>query len=220
MIHGLNVTRVEPNRVFLEDGSVLACDIAVWSAGLEAPPAIRALPVAHGKGGRIAVDPTLEVPGFPGVFAVGDVVEFRDPTTGMYVPGTAQAALAEARVAAVNVVARAHGDPMSRFTYRERGVVVALGLGQAAGSLRRVTIWGSPAALLKHAVEWEYSRAVEKGETPSLDLASPHGIPAGHPRPPGGTPGPLSIPNGRQWDPSREEAPMGGQGPHRPFVRG
>lgn len=168
MIHGLNVTRVEPNRVFLEDGSVLACDIAVWSAGLEAPPAIRALPVAHGKGGRIAVDPTLEVPGFPGVFAVGDVVEFRDPTTGMYVPGTAQAALAEARVAAVNVVARAHGDPMSRFTYRERGVVVALGLGQAAGSLRRVTIWGSPAALLKHAVEWEYSRAVEKGETPSL----------------------------------------------------
>lgn len=168
VIHGFNVTRVEPNRVFLEDGSVLACDLAVWSAGLEAPALIRALTVPHGKGGRVAVDPTLEVPGFPGVFAVGDVVEFRDPTTGMLVPGTAQAALAEARVAARNLLARMEAKPLLPFTYRERGVVVALGLGQAAGSVSRVTIWGSPAALLKHAVEREYSRAVERGETPSL----------------------------------------------------
>ncbi len=167
-IHGFNVTRVEPGRVFLEDGTVLSCDLAVWCAGLEAPEAIRSLPVPHGKGGRIAVDPTLEVPGFPGVVAVGDVTEFKDPVSGMLVPGTAQAALAEARVAAGNLVARRQGVPLVPFTYRERGVVVALGLGQAAGSVSRVTIWGSPAALLKHAVEREYSRAVERGETPSL----------------------------------------------------
>lgn len=168
LIHGLNVTRVEPNRVFLEEGSVLACDLAVWSAGLEAPPVIRALPVPHGKGGRIAVDPSLEIPGFPGVFAVGDVAEFPDPSSGRPVPGTAQAALAEARVAAANLWARARGRGLTTFSYRERGVVVALGLRQAAGSVSRLTIWGSPAAWLKHAVEREYSRSVERGETPSL----------------------------------------------------
>ncbi len=168
LIHGVNVVRVEPGKVHLEDGSVLACDAAVWCAGLEAPPLVKAMAGPHGKGGRIAVAPTLEVPGFSNVFAVGDVTEIRDPTTGMLVPATAQAALAEARVAARNLVARSQGNPLEAFRYRERGVVVALGLGKAAGSIGRVSIWGSPAALLKRVVAREYSRAAEKGKESSL----------------------------------------------------
>jgi len=168
IVHGLNVVNVEPNRVHLEDGSVFACDAAVWCAGVEAPALVRDLPVPHGKGGRIATEPTLEVPGYPGVFAVGDVAEFRDPATGMLVPGTAQAALAEARVAARNIVARANGVEPELFRYKERGIIVALGIGRGAGTLSRVTIWGSPARLLKHVVEREYSRAAEHGEPSRL----------------------------------------------------
>jgi NADH dehydrogenase len=140
VVHGHNVTHVEAGRLSLEDGSVFACDIAVWCAGLEAPPVVRQLPVPHGKAGRIAVEATLEVPGHPGVFAVGDVVELQDPATGAPVPSTAQAALAEARTAARNLLARWNQKPLLPFRYRERGVVVALGLGQAAGSVRRVPI--------------------------------------------------------------------------------
>ena len=79
IITGLNVTRVEPGRVHLEDGSVLTADATVWCAGLEAPDVVRRLPVSHGKAGRVAVEQTLEVPRHPGVFAVGDVAELRDP---------------------------------------------------------------------------------------------------------------------------------------------
>jgi NADH:ubiquinone reductase (H+-translocating) len=168
VIHGYNVVRVEPGQVHLEDGTVLACDLSVWCAGLEAPPVVREIAAPHGKGGRLQVEATLELPGQPGVFAVGDVVEFKDPETGMLVPGTAQAALAEARTAAANLVARALGTPLQPFRYRERGVVVALGLGKAAGNLGRLTIWGSPAALVKRAVARDYSRAVGKGEEPTL----------------------------------------------------
>lgn len=168
IVPGLNVTRVEPCRVSLEDGSVLACDAAVWCAGLEAPPVVAQLPVPHGKAGRVAAEETLEVPGHPGVFAVGDVVELRDPGTGLLVPSTAQAALAEARTAARNLVARWKGTPLVPFLYKERGVVVALGLGQAAGSVRRVPIWGSPAALLKRIVQRDYAHSVERGEPPTL----------------------------------------------------
>lgn len=167
-LSGLNVTRVEPGRVSLEDGSVIACDAAVWCAGLEAPPVVRQLPVPHGKAGRVAVEETLEVPGHPGVFAVGDVVELQDPRTGTLVPATAQAALAEARTAARNLVARWTGKPLGPFGYRERGTVVALGLGQAAGAIRRFPIWGSPAALLKRIVQRDYARSVERGEPPAL----------------------------------------------------
>jgi NADH:ubiquinone reductase (H+-translocating) len=168
IIHGLNVVRVDPGRVTLEDGSVIACDAVVWCAGLEAPPVVRQLPVPHGKAGRLAVVDTLEVPQFPGIFAVGDVVELRDPTTGALVPATAQAALAEARTAARNIVSRLRNTPLAPFRYRERGVVVALGLGKAAGSVRRVPIWGSPAALLKRVVQRDYAHSVERGEPPTL----------------------------------------------------
>jgi NADH:ubiquinone reductase (H+-translocating) len=168
MIHGLNVTRVDADRVALEDGSVLPFDAAVWCAGLEAPPAVKELPVPHGRAGRIAVEPTLAVPGHPEVFAVGDVIELRDLETGELVPLTAQAALAEARTAARNLLAQRRGRILVPFRYRERGVVVALGAARGAGSVRRVPIWGSPAALLKRIVQRDYAHAVVHGDAPSL----------------------------------------------------
>ena len=167
-IHGLNVTRVDPGRLTIEDGSVFAFDAAVWCAGLEAPPTVRSLPVPHGHAGRIAVEPTLEVPGHPGVFAVGDVVELKDPRTEQPIPSTAQAALAEARAAAKNLVARWNGKPLAPFEYRERGVVVALGIGQGAGAVRKVPIWGSPAAVLKRIVQRDYAHSIERGDSPTL----------------------------------------------------
>ncbi len=168
IIHGLNVERVEPHRVHLADGTVLGCDVAVWCAGVEAPPLIRDLDLPHGKGGRLLTEPTLELPGHPGVFAVGDVAEFKDPRTGLLVPGTAQAALSEARTAARNLVARLTSRPLEPYRYRERGVIVALGVRRAAGTVGPVTLWGRPARLLKRAVEREYSRSVERGEPSGL----------------------------------------------------
>jgi NADH:ubiquinone reductase (H+-translocating) len=168
LVHGFNVTRVDPARLTLEDGSVLAFDVAVWCAGLEAPPVIRELPVPHGRAGRVVVEPTLELPERPGVFAVGDVAELRDPRTAEPVPATAQAALAGARVAAANVVARWNGTRLRPFEYRERGVVVALGIGRAAGAVRRVPVWGSPAAVLKRVVQRDYAAALERGGAPTL----------------------------------------------------
>ncbi|MCI4332300.1 MAG: FAD-dependent oxidoreductase [Thermoplasmata archaeon] len=163
---GLNVRKIEPGRAYLEDGVELPFDLAVWAAGIQAPPVIRNLPGPHGRGGRLKVTEHLELVDRPGVFGVGDVVEFEDPKTHMVVPSTAQAALAEAPVAAANLVAQWSGRPMRPFQYRERGVVVALGVGRAAGRFSRVTIWGSPARLLKTLVEREYSTATKRGRAP------------------------------------------------------
>lgn len=163
---GQNVTEVRPNELCLEDGRTLPFDLCVWATGIRAPELIQGLPVDHGKGGRIRVTSTLEIPGFPGTFAIGDCAEIEDPATRMPVPQTAQAALAEAPVAAQNLVARSLGRDQRPFVYRERGTVVAAGVGKAAGSVRRVTVWGSPAALLKSLVQKEYALAVEHGRHP------------------------------------------------------
>lgn len=168
MIEGLNATRVDPGRLTITDGSTLAFDVGVWCAGLEPPALLRELPVPHGRAGRLAVEPTLELPGHPGVVAVGDVIDLKDPGTGGYVPATAAAALAGGKVAAQNLVARRGGQPLVPFRYRERGIVVALGPGSGAGSVRHVTIWGSPAALLKRLVQFDYAQTVGRGDTPHL----------------------------------------------------
>jgi NADH:ubiquinone reductase (H+-translocating) len=168
LLRGYNSVRVDPDRIALEDGTVLVADLVVWCAGLEAPGIVRGLPVPHGKGGRIAVEPTLEVRDRPGLFAVGDVAEIHDPTTGALVPGTAQAALAEARAAAGNLVARWQGRALAPFRYRERGVALSLGRGQGAASVRALTVWGSPAALLKRVVQRDYARSVERGAASEL----------------------------------------------------
>jgi NADH:ubiquinone reductase (H+-translocating) len=164
LIHGYNIVSIEAGKVHLEDGSVLAADVVAWCAGVEVPPLIRGLPVPHGRGGRVKVAPTLEVSGHPGVFAVGDVAEFRDPASGMVAPATAQAAVAEARCVAENLVAVWNGRAPRPFAYRERGVIVALGLGRGAAAVRGVTLWGRPASLLKRVVQREYARTVERGE--------------------------------------------------------
>lgn len=164
LVRGVNTVRVEPGRVHLEDGTVLAADLLVWCAGVEAPEVVRRLDAPHGRGGRLRTTPTLELPGVPGVYAVGDVAEFEDPVSGVVAPATAQAAIAEARAVAENVVARRRGQAPKPFSYREKGVIVALGLGRGAASLRRLTLWGRPAGILKRLVEREYARSVERGE--------------------------------------------------------
>jgi NADH:ubiquinone reductase (H+-translocating) len=157
------VSRVDPGKLTLKDGSSVEFDLCVWCAGLEAPPVVAQLPVEHGHGRRLKVTPNLELPEHPGVFAVGDVIDYANPGTGVLVPGTAQAALAGAPIAGYNVVARHFGKRLKRFSYREKGVIISLGLGKAAARAGPVSLWGRPAYVLKSLVEAEYSLAVERG---------------------------------------------------------
>ena len=157
------VARVEPGQLTLKDNSTVDFDVCVWCAGVEAPPVVAQLPTEHGHGKRLKVTPNLELADHPGVFAVGDVIDYANPGSGVLVPGTAQAALAGAPIAGYNVVARSLGKRLKRFSYHEKGVIISLGLGKGVGRAGPVSLWGRPAYVLKSLVEAEYSLAVERG---------------------------------------------------------
>jgi len=157
------VARVDPGHLTLKDGSTVEFDLCVWCAGVEAPPVVGQLPVEHGRGKRLKVTPNLELPQYPGVFAVGDVIDYANPGSHVLVPSTAQAALAGAPVAGYNVVARHFGKRLKRFSYHEKGVIISLGLGKGVGRAGPISLWGRPAYVLKSLVEAEYSLAVERG---------------------------------------------------------
>ncbi|MCI4363736.1 MAG: FAD-dependent oxidoreductase [Thermoplasmata archaeon] len=153
LLEGVNVRRVERDELELASGARIPFDLAVWAAGVQAPPVVRAIPVEHGRSGRIRVDEHLEVPGHPGVFCVGDVAEFIDSRTHLPIPATAQAAVAEAPVAARNILLRLRGRPLQPFVYRERGVIVAVGTRTAVGRVGGLTLGGRPVLVLKNLVE-------------------------------------------------------------------
>jgi NADH dehydrogenase len=163
---GANVVKVEPGRVELEDAGSIPFDVLIWCAGLQVPPVVRALPGPHGMGGRVKVNENLELLDTPNVFVAGDCADVRDAKTGGMIPATAQAALQEAPVAGRNLVHRRRGEPLETFRYRPQGVIVQVGHGKAAGTVRKLTLWSRPAALLKALSEREYAAAVERSAPP------------------------------------------------------
>lgn len=98
----------------------------IWTAGVTPPNTIKRS-LFKTVGGKIAVDDFLGVPGYPGVFAVGDCAMFVEPSTGKPLAPTAQAAEAQARVAAYNLHSLIRNRAKRRFVFRGKGQMAIIG---------------------------------------------------------------------------------------------
>ena len=123
---GAMVTDVDRNGITVKhtDGKIdrIECATKVWSAGVAASPLGKILADQSGaeidRAGRIRVMPDLTIPGYPNVFAVGDMTLIDG------VPGQAQGAIQGARYAARLIKAELKGaDPATRepFKYFDKG---------------------------------------------------------------------------------------------------
>ena len=77
------------NEVQLSDGSSIATQTVIWTAGTSPNTLVAELPCQLDRG-RIVTNPCLEVAGWPGVWALGDCASTSDPKTGRPYPATAQ----------------------------------------------------------------------------------------------------------------------------------
>jgi demethylphylloquinone reductase len=102
----------------------------VWVAGVRMSPLADSLKVEKDRRGLILVEPTLQVRGYPNVFALGDVAFYSDvvPTLA----GTAQLALQESGLCARNVRAYLEGQPLKTKHFVELGEALSLGTEHAA----------------------------------------------------------------------------------------
>jgi NADH dehydrogenase len=123
---GTRVAAVDSEAVTFSDGTRVASRLLVWTAGTSPHPLLHALPCAL-DGGRVVVESTLAVPGWPGVWALGDCAVVPDTRTGRPHPPTAQHALREARTAASNIHAAIDGRPAVPFAFRTIGQLAAIG---------------------------------------------------------------------------------------------
>jgi NADH:ubiquinone reductase (H+-translocating) len=120
------VTAYADGAVHCNDGEAVAADMLVWAGGVSPSPILKDTPFDL-KRGRVVVDSTLELPRFPGVWAVGDCAAIIDPTSKHPYPPTAQHAIREGRRAAKNICARLNGERATPFVYKAPGQLAAIG---------------------------------------------------------------------------------------------
>ena len=118
LVLGRRLTRVEPDRVELDDGKVIATATVISTVGNAPNPALAGFAGVDGaldSRGWILPDATFAVPGLERVWALGDCASIIDPGTGRPSPATAQHAVREGPHAARNVLAVLDGrlaDPV------------------------------------------------------------------------------------------------------------
>lgn len=133
------VERVEADHVVLGGGEILPTHTLVWAAGVRANPLADVLGLPVGAGGRISVADDCSVPGFPGVWAIGDIADFpADDEDG--VPQLAPAAMQSGDVVASNIVATMRGEPTRPFRYRNKGTMATIGRRAAVTELPRFPV--------------------------------------------------------------------------------
>lgn len=137
-----SVKAAEAGKVILDDGSEIATQTLIWSAGVQGAPLARQLGVGLARGGRIAVSAGLEVVGVPRVYAVGDVAYLEDESGNPY-PQLIPVAQQQAKLAAQNILRDVRNLPPKPFRYADKGTMATIGRRRAVAWLfNRVPLSG------------------------------------------------------------------------------
>jgi len=135
------VTGFSDYGVELAGGEAIATQTLVWTAGATPPAVLRDLPCRKEKG-RIVVEETLEVPGFSGVWAVGDCAWIPNPRTGKPHPPTAQHALRQAVRGAKNIVAAIRRKRKKPFVFTTLGQLATIGRRTGVANILGIQLSG------------------------------------------------------------------------------
>ncbi|MFE6589231.1 FAD-dependent oxidoreductase [Streptomyces sp. NPDC057781] len=131
---GTSVKEATHDGVLLTDGTSVDTRTLVWCVGVRPDPLVESLGLPMERG-RLLVDPHLQVPGRPELFACGDVAAVPDlHEPGQYTPMTAQHAWRHGKVCAQNVAASLGIGERRVYRHRDMGFVVDLGGAKAAAN--------------------------------------------------------------------------------------
>lgn len=131
---GVAVTQVGPDTVQLSDGTELPTRTVVWGGGESASPVASATGATPGRGGRIDVAPDLSVPGFDGVFAVGDIANIPGPGDRA-LPQLGSVAQQSGKWAGKNILELMDGNLATPFHYHDKGIMAMIGRNAAVAEV-------------------------------------------------------------------------------------
>jgi demethylphylloquinone reductase len=127
------VVKVTPDEVTLEHQGkreTLRTAGVVWVGGVKMSPLIEQLDVQKDRRGALIVEGTLQLPQHNNVFALGDIAVYPDAEPTL--PGTAQLAFQESKLAGDNIKAFLEGKKLRTKRFEELGEALSLGTERAA----------------------------------------------------------------------------------------
>jgi len=130
---GLHVDRLEGEALYLKGGGQIEAATVMWAAGVRAADLAQAIAAPRGRSGRLLVEPTLQLPGHPEVFAIGDMAGAEE--NGAQLPMLAQVALQGAECAVANIARSLRGQPLLPFRYRNKGIMATIGRNAAVAQI-------------------------------------------------------------------------------------
>jgi NADH dehydrogenase len=131
---GVSVKEVTDDRVTLGDGTTIKTRLVVWGGGQMAAPLAFRSGLPQGRGGRIDVRPDLTIPGFPRVYAVGDVANIPG-ADGNALPQLGSVAQQAGSWAAGNIIGDIEGTGRQPFFYRDKGIMAMIGRKAAVAEI-------------------------------------------------------------------------------------
>jgi NADH:ubiquinone reductase (H+-translocating) len=132
------VKEVRPGEIELTDGRRIEAGSIVWTAGVRGSDVGRMLGVEPGRQGRVAVQPTLQLPGRPEVMVIGDLAGLDD------LPMLSPVAMQEAKHAARVITAMIEGRTPEPFHYSDPGTMATIGRNSAVAQLGGLRFTGFP----------------------------------------------------------------------------
>jgi NADH dehydrogenase len=113
---GSQVIGMNDDGVELRDGTVIPSRTLLWAAGVRGASIGSTLGVPLAKGSRVPVEPTLQLPGHPGVYVVGDLAWLEQD--GQPIPMLAAVAMQQGEHAGRNILLGLKGKPPRPFVFR------------------------------------------------------------------------------------------------------
>lgn len=156
-MHGLDVrlqaraARIDDRAVTLASGEIIPAGTVICTIGTLPNALVTESPLPKEKG-RVKVNSDMSVPGFDGVWALGDCAAVPNQLDGKISPPTAQFADRQARQLARNIAARLAGRATAAFSFRPVGQLSTIGHNKAVAEMFGVKLSGFVAWLLWRGV--------------------------------------------------------------------
>jgi len=156
------VSKVTTHGLEFEGGDLIETCTPIWAAGTSPQSVIANLPCAD-KRGRIEVNEYFEVDGYPGVWAIGDCAQIKDPKSDKPYPPTAQLAIREGRRLGENITSQINGNGTGKkpFIFKTIGMLAPLGHHSAVAEIKGIKFSGFFA--------WFMWRMIYLGKLPGFD---------------------------------------------------
>jgi NADH dehydrogenase len=143
------VKNIAEGQVELDDKEVIRAENVFWTAGVGANLLTKKLGVHLDRSGRVKVNSDLSLPGYPEVFAVGDMALVLG-ADGKPVPGVSPAAMQMARHAARMIEDDLASPGTARrppFKYHDKGTMATIGRSAAVAEIGKFHFSGFTAWL-------------------------------------------------------------------------